>query len=323
MADPNSSFGELASTTIANYSSTMADNVTNHVPLLFYLKKKGLDKKNSVDGGTQILENLSYAENGTFKWFTGYEALSVSPTDSFTSANFTWKEANANVVFNGREEAINQGKNRKHAFIKGKVENTERTFINNFGAALFYSNTENSGLSVGGLQHLVADDPTTGTVGGINRATAGNAFWRNQLWDFSTEGLTSGTSSILQATRTLHRRCLRNGDSPDLAVFGDTYWGYFEAALEAKQRFAEQDEVDAGFSFVKYKGMKCIYDGNCADERFYILNLDHMKWRPHSAVNMKTGKAKYPTNQNATIIPIVWMGNMTISNASLCGVGIE
>jgi hypothetical protein len=37
----------------------------------------------------------------------------------------------------------------------------------------------------GGMQLLVADDPTTGTVGGISRSSY--SFWRNKLWDLSLE----------------------------------------------------------------------------------------------------------------------------------------
>jgi hypothetical protein len=62
MAAPNSSFSEILSTTIDNYSSTMRDNVLNHNALLVRLNRKG--NATPASGGVKLLENLMYADNG-------------------------------------------------------------------------------------------------------------------------------------------------------------------------------------------------------------------------------------------------------------------
>lgn len=319
MAQPNSSFDELAAITLNKYSKKLADNVTNNVPLLYFINQTG-NLQEVTDGGLQILENLSYGDNASFKWFNGYEELSVTPTDDFTVAAFDWKECNANVIFSGREVAINSGETKQFDLIDNKRKNTERTISNNLGAAFYYSNTENDGKSIGGFQHLIADDPTSGIVGGINRATSTNAFWRNQYYDFSANSVVASPSTIVPAMNKLYRLCSRNADTPNLLAFGDTYYDYYERYLQAQQRFVDEKEPDAGFPYIRYKKAKLIYDPNCADERGYFLNTLYIKFRPHSDVNMKVGKAKQPTNQNATVIPINWMGNMTVANASLNGV---
>lgn len=319
MADPNSNFDELASITLAKYSRRMHDNVTNNIPLLYYIKKSG-GMREITDGGTKILENLRYGDNASFKWFSGYEELSVAPTDDFTAAEFEWKECNANVIFSGREIAINSGAAKQFDLIENKQQSCEDTMMNNLGAALFYSNTENDGKSIGGFQHLIADAPTTGIVGGINRATTTNAFWRNQYYDFSANSIIASASTMYAAMGKLWRQCSRNADTPNLIIMGDTYYGYYEAALQSQQRFMDENEPDAGFSFLRFKNAKIIYDPNCADERAYFLNLKYIRFRPHKDVNLKIGKPKQPTNQNATIIPCNWMGNMTCGNCSLQGV---
>lgn len=244
------------------------------------------------------------------------------PTDDFTAGEFEWKECNANVIFSGREIAINSGSEEKQFdLIQNKTANTEDTISNNLGASLFYSNTENDGKSIGGLQHLVADTPTSGTVGNINRATASNAFWRNQLYDFSVEGKTASAGTMRSAMNTLYRRCSRNADVPGLVIFDSNYHDFFESFIQAQQVFQESKQADIGFPYALYKQKtKVIYDPNCPANHGYMLNLKYIKVRAHSAVNMKTGKPKYPTNQNATIIPINWMGNMTLANGSLQGV---
>ena len=62
MADPNLS--EIVSTTLRHRNKEFADNVSNGNALLQRLSKKG--KVKMVDGGRTIVEELDYAENGTF-----------------------------------------------------------------------------------------------------------------------------------------------------------------------------------------------------------------------------------------------------------------
>ncbi len=84
----------------------------------------------------------------------------------------------------------NAGKERIIDLLKGKFDVLETSMRNELGTQIYGDGTGNSSKDIGGLQLLVADDPTTGTVGGINRANF--TFWRNQLWDFSVESVTTG-----------------------------------------------------------------------------------------------------------------------------------
>jgi hypothetical protein len=61
---------------------------------------------------------------------------------------------------------------------------------NNLSADMYSTARRTSGKQVGGLQLLVADAPTSGTVGGIDRATY--TFWRNQVFS----GLTNGGGAV-------------------------------------------------------------------------------------------------------------------------------
>ncbi len=136
-----------------------------HVPLLKRLQEKG--NTDEADGGYTLLENLLYNQNSTFTWYNGYQQLNVAASNTITSAQFDWKQANANVTISGLEQMQNDGRERKFSLIKSRILAAEKTLQNNIGAAIFYSNTENSGLSIGGLQYLVPDLPTaSSTVGG-------------------------------------------------------------------------------------------------------------------------------------------------------------
>jgi len=316
MAAPNSSYTEIITTTLDNYRDTLADNVLGHNPLLARLNKKG--NVDPVSGGVKILENLMYAETGTLSWYSGYETLSVEASDVLTSANFDWKQLNANVTVSGLEEIQNNGKQAVHNLIKSRILVCEKTMQNAMGRALFYSNTENGGKSPGGLQFLVADAPTSGVVGGIDRGT--NSWWRNQNYDFSDNSVTASSSTIQHAMNLTYLNCIRGTDAPDLLVAGSTYFTYYEESLQPQQRFTDPKMADAGFVSYKYKGSDVVYDKNCSATRMYLLNTDYIFLRPHSDRNFVTLDRKASVNQDAYVVPMYWAGNLTLSNASLQGV---
>jgi hypothetical protein len=242
----------------------------------------------------------------------------VSASDVLTSANFDWKQFNVNVTMSGLEEMQNNGKAAVHNWLKARIRVAEITAKNAVAAALFYANTENGGKSIGGLQHLIADLPTSGTVGGIDAAA--QSWWRNQFYDFSTETVTAGPTTIQHAMNEIHRRTLRGTDKVDFWVAGGTYFTYFEESLQPNQRFMTAGQGEAGFDSYKYKGGDVFFDENCSNTRMYALNTNYLFLRPHVDRNFITMKTRTPTNQDATVVPMFWGGNMTVSNRQLQGI---
>ena len=315
MPIPNSSYTELLTTTLDEYSAELADNVTNHNPLLKRLAQSG--NVRTATGGARLLENLKYAENGTSIWYSGYETWDVSASDVLTSANFDWKQFNVNVTMSGLEEMQNNGDAAVHDWLESRIEVAEITAKNAVAAALFYSNTENGGKAIGGLQHLVSDLPTTGTVGGIDRSA--QSWWRNQYYDFSTESVTASATTIVHAMNEIHRRTVRGTDEVDFWVAGGTYFTYYEESMQPNQRFMTSSRAETGFNSYAYKGGDVFYDVNCANTRMYALNTKNICLRPHVNKNFVTLKSRQPVNQDATVVPMLWGGNMTLRNAELQG----
>lgn len=314
MPAPNSNYSEILTTTIDKYSKTLADNVSDNIVLLKYLKENG--NSQPVSGGVKLLENLMYQENGTFAWYSGYETLSVEASDVLTTAQFDWKQANVNVTMSGLEEVQNSGPEAMHNLIKARIQVAEMTLQNNIGEALFYSNTERGGKAIGGLQHLIADLPTSGTVGGIDRQS--NTWWRNQYYDFSTESVTASASTIQNAMNLCYLRTERGTERVDLIVAGETYYSYYEQSLQAQQRFTQEGSRKAigGFAGYRYKEASVFYDPNCSATRMYLINSKYFHFRPAKNRNFVVLKDKVAVNQDATVTPLYWMGNLTMSNAA-------
>lgn len=65
---PSPNLSEIVTTTIRNRSRKLADNVSDNNALLMRLKEKGNLK--TFGGGTNIVQELEYAENSTYKRLT-------------------------------------------------------------------------------------------------------------------------------------------------------------------------------------------------------------------------------------------------------------
>jgi hypothetical protein len=305
-------------TTIDNYRETLADNVMANNVLLLHLKQNG--NSEPATGGVKLLENLMYAENGTFSWYSGYDTLSVEASDVLTTANFDWKQANCNITMSGLEEVQNAGPEQMHNLIKARIRVGEITMQNEISKALYFSNTENGGKSIGGLQFLVPDTPTSGTCGGIDRAA--QTWWRNQFYSFSGQSVTASNTTIMHAMNLMWVRTERGTEKVDLVVAGETYFTYYEEALQAQQRFTQAGDRKAvgGFSGYRYKEATVFYDPNCSGTRMYFLMSKYFHFRPAKGRNFVVLKDKVSVNQDATVTPLYWMGNLTISNALRHGV---
>ena len=120
MASPN--LTEIVTTTLYRRNKELADNVSNGNALLARLNEKG--NVRPASGGRQIVEELEYAENSTFMYYSGYETLDISPSDVFSAAVFDWKQAAVNVSASGLEVEI------KNNTVKIVKEGKYKKFVN-------------------------------------------------------------------------------------------------------------------------------------------------------------------------------------------------
>lgn len=69
LANPSTTMTEIVTTTLRNRTGKLADDVTKNNALLNRLKRRGNVK--TVSGGRTIVQEINYAENGTFKRYSG------------------------------------------------------------------------------------------------------------------------------------------------------------------------------------------------------------------------------------------------------------
>lgn len=322
MASPNTVYDDIFSTTIESRTRKLADNVSKNNALLNRLQSKG--KIRTVSGGSKILEELEYGE-GDMVWYNGYDKISYSPKQLFTAAEYALKLCAVPVAISGEDMLKNSGREQMIDLFDKRIKNAEKTMKNQMAKAIYGDGSGNSGKEIGGLKLLVADDPTSGTVGNINRATSGNEFWRNQT-KTSTAAITKDT--IRSEMDAIYLNCCRGTDKPDLIVADNSMYSLYESSLADLQRFSNPQMAEAGFQALKYKGADVIFDGGqggyCPEKHMYFLNTDYIYLRPHKDRNMKViGGDRMAVDQDALYKIIGWAGNLTLSNASLQGVLIS
>lgn len=315
---PNVNYNDIFTSTLESRTKKLADNVSDNNALLARLREKG--KSSTISGGSKILQELEYGE-GDFVWYTGYDNIDYTPKQLFTAAEYQMKLCAVPVSISGEDMLKNSGKERMFDLFKARISNAEKTMKNAMSRAIYADGTGSGGKEIGGLKLLVADDPTQGVVGNINRAEGGNEFWRNQA--MTGEAITA--DNIRAKMDAMYLKCTRGSDKPDLIVADDTLYSLYEQSLTPLQRFTNPKMAEAGFETLKFKGADVIFDGGqggaCPANHMYFLNTDFIYLRSHKDRNMKViGGDRLAVNKDALYKIIGWAGNMTLSNAALQGV---
>lgn len=324
LVNPSSTMNEIVTTTLRSRTGKLADNVSKNNALLARLTARG--KRKMVSGGRTIVQEMEYAENGTYKRYSGYEALNISPSDVFTSAEFNYAQAAVAISISGLEMIQNSGEAAIIDLLASRIGNAERTIKNNIALDVYSDGTADGGRQIGGLQLLVSATPTTGTVGGIDRSTTVGSFFRNKKFGAVADGGAPATSANIQSyMNRLYIQLVRQADKPDLIVADNNYWRLYLESLQAIQRIAGTDEATAGFNSLKYMDADVVLDGGVGGgagaNTMYMLNTDFLYFRPATGRNFEPlGDERFSANQDAMVKLIGFAGNMTLSNGSLQGV---
>lgn len=319
MAFPNLS--DLAATTIGNYQKSLADNVTAQNALFRALKEAG---NVQITGGDPIYEQMSFAENGNGGSYSGYDPLPTAPSDVVSSAQYSLKQYAVPVVFSGREELINAGKEQIIDLVEARVKVAEATMANMLNRDAYLDGTGNNGKNLTGLAAAVPLS-STNTYGGINRSVSANAFWKNKTFTASTDGTgvaATGTALIGYWNKFV-LDLTRGTDKPSIIIASPTIFALFESGLQNMQRVMEADSASAGFKRVMFQGIPVEHDDSASGistNVAYFLNTKYFKFRPHKDRNMVALDKKMSFNQDATVKTLAWAGNLTCSGAKFQGI---
>lgn len=330
MAFANSSVTDIIATTIQQRSGVLADNLTNNNPFLRKLKARGNVK--TFSGGNVIFEEIMYNDSSTnnANSYSGYEAINISPDSPISAAQYSITQYADAVTMSGLEMLQNSGKEQIIDLLDARMQVSEARLLNRIDLDMFGDGTGNGGKNITGLAAAVPDAPTSGTYGGIDRATW--TFWQSKKYSGVTDGGAAVSAANVQQYMTaLGLKLVRGNDMPDLWVADSTYYALYVNSLQAIQRITSDgsDSAGAGFASLKFYGGGMSADvvmgggigGNATAAHMWALNTKYLYLRPHKDRNfVPIGGERQAVNQDAIVKLYGWAGNLTCSGSQFQGV---
>ena len=315
MADPNQG-QTIATLWEAVVGQKPTNNIFNSRALFYALGDEGF--KEQVPGGRLFEMTIEYSQNTTFKSYGEFETLDTTRIDVFDCARYDQKIAAGTIVFSDLELARNAEANRKIDILEAKLENGKNSAIASLNVMLNGDGTGNGGKDFDGIQKIISSTPTTGTVGGINRATF--SFWRNRQ-NSGAKGSTAYDNLRTSMTTTYNQCSLGGVESTPTAAITDraTFEGY-ESLLVANERYNKDKGLrggDAGFDnkALLFKGAEGLYDEDAPSGNLYFLNPDYLKLVYYKGGWMKMYPEVDPANQLSNVHKVATFANMG-TNAS-------
>lgn len=273
------------------------------------------DKIEFEDGGREITNPLIVGRNPNVQSYQYYDELAITQTNEFTTARYGYSRVAGSVMISDQEQDENQGETEIFKILKGKMDVLEESITEKFSSWLY---GVGAGKDPNGLALLVPDDPTSGVVGGIDRAT--NDQWRTMSVDLN------GTMASTNIEETLDDIIIdmKSGkeNKPDIILAGRDMYRAYRKAIRDKRTInfdgssQANKMLDLGFEAVSFAGVNMVYDEDCPSNKMYLLNTTHLKLHILKHVNMKVKELSAPWTQDVIGRRIVWEGQLCLWKAN-------
>ena len=297
---------ELAKVSLDEYLRNMpVDQIATERPLL---KKLMAGRKTFLGAKQNVVENIRKTYGSNFAWAYGEDPVVFNKRNTTEQAAFPWRRAvdglyldydrlfgNGIKVREGQRGAYRLEQNEKIQLLNLLDEQMEALRLG-FMEKLDFELHRNGAAdpdAIVGLDTLVSIAPATGTVGGLDRATA--TYWRN----YAETGIsTASVGNLAQRMELAWRSCIRNGGSPDFILAGGDFIDAYrkEITVTNNANAGSVKTLDAGVGSgvntgLYFKGVEIIWDPNFEtlqaleaplvswNKRCYFINSKFMKYR--------------------------------------------
>ena len=299
---------ELVTSTLRARNNIFADNITDDIALLSYLKKG--NRIVNVGGGRTITESLIYPQNNSAKWYRDMETFVIAEEEILDAAEFDWSQLGAFIYLTGREKIMNRSTAEAIDLVRARIAAAQATLANLTGTALYSDSTNVNQLA--GLQHLVQDDPTSvGTVGGIDQVA--NAWWQNNTAQVTPALIQTGMNQMyLQVKRGMDKCNLITADYASYQL----YWN----SLQQIQRIQQAQSADAGYQELFFNGAPVLADELAPADSMYFLNTKYLKLKCAPDRKWSPDTKRLIDNADYEVTPIWFAGQLVTSNRERQGV---
>jgi hypothetical protein len=258
------------------------------------------------DGGYQISNPLIVGRNPNIAAFSYYESLPVGQTSEFTTVEYGWSRIGGTSIISGQEEDENRGSATIFKLAAAKLKVLDESIKERFSGYLY---SIGGGTDPYGLPALIPDNPNTGTLGGLNRAT--QTQWRTSAYNFS--GGIDSTNIEEVYDDVLMDLTLKN-EKPSLILAGRNLWRMYRQAVRDKftiplsQGKSGKRMFDLGFSGMTHDNVTMLYDEMCPVDTAYFINDKYLTTHVLRHVNFRVEKLNSPWNMDASGSRVLWQG---------------
>jgi hypothetical protein len=158
-------YDALLSTTLRKYRAKLVDNIFRDLPLLHWLNTKG--RKETQDGGYEIIQPIIYGTNDTVKVYGGYDVLDTRAQEGITSARYQWNQMAVSIAISREEERKNSGQSKLLSLLEAKTMQAEKSMQLRLNNLLHGRHGSRSNTYA-----QAADDTILDSVGGTAYKTA-------------------------------------------------------------------------------------------------------------------------------------------------------
>ncbi len=336
MSSGNVNYDSILSTTLANYRTTLEDNVFTARPLVAWLKRK--DKIRMVDGGAKIVVPLMYAQNQAAGSYSGYDTLPLTASAGISAAEYPWKQFAATIAINGLEEAENSGQEAIIDLLESKITQAEETMAEQMDVMFLSDGSGNSGKDWWGLKAIIdaTDVNQNGSpVGNISlgisvEPVAATQPTQNQWWasyvDYGTGGVCANQTVAINGVNQVVPQCYapaivtdtaltlvdmahaynlasRGSDAPDFGMGGQRIFEKYESLLTPQLRFEDNTTADGGFQNLLFKTAPITFDVNLVDYTVNAQACNSLYFLNSKYIKLVGHKSKWFTNTPFKMAP--------------------
>lgn len=259
------------------------------------------------NGGANITNPITIGRNPNIASYQYYDELPIAQTNEFTTIGYGWSRVAGTVIISDQEADENTGEAALFKLLNAKMEALEESIGEKFSEYLYGAG---SGTDPLGLASLIPDDPTTGTLGNLSRAT--ETQWRTSAYQFAGN---LDPTNIEEAMDDILLDLKLKTDKPDLILMGRNLLRAYRQAVRDKimipldQSKKGKAMFDLGFEGVTHNGIPILFDEDCGVNRAYFINSKYMRTHILKGVNMKVKNLTAPWTVDATGKRVVWQGN--------------
>jgi hypothetical protein len=262
----------LFTSTWANRRKGATEQAFVKTPFIYWLREKG--RIENVSGSRRIEIPLNYGTNESIQWLTKGSTVPLTDSELLTMAYEDWKYVAVSIMRWMVEDQKNRGASAAINLVSTKLATAERVLYEELERVMFSDGTGPN--EPNGLQNIISSTPTTGTLHGINRATAANDWWRNQ----QTTSTGSAAVYLVSDMRTCFNDVLKYSRSEfkDIAlVTTQTVFELYEDVCLDMKILQDTKMADAGFDTIQYRGKPIMWCPSAPSGNMYFINANYLK----------------------------------------------